>query len=314
MRGDPNDINLELSNPERFYNPKIHPEQQSSSNSYGIRYGREKQHSQPQGTGDAAVSSQSIVGHVLGSSVRTDVLTAVTAGPQPMASLIASVDASESAVYNAVADLERKGLVRSLDDGWDATGSGQLVADLLEQQGNLCRLLSDDYWPAHDVSALPRRFRIRLTELAEAEVFHASDTDPHATVREVTDRVERAGNDIDIVTPIYQAEYGAVMPDHPSARLVVDTTVAVEALERAANPGDVRQWEDTAVRVLDVDVGVGVTENEVMLSLPTIDGTYDSRTEVLAEDDRAMAWGQDLFEYYWDRATPNEAFVAEFLS
>ena len=257
------------------------------------------------------MSTKSVVGYVLSSSVRSDVLTAAVAEPRSTDGLIESIDASESAVYNAVADLERRGLVRKVDDEWDATGSGQLVSDLLEQQGNLCQLLSDDYWRDHDVSSLPRRFRLRLTELADAEVFRGSDTDPHAVVREVRKRVERTGTDVDIVTPIYQAEYEAVMPDAADARLVVDTTVALEALDRADSLEEVRQWEETDVRVLDIDVGVGVTDNEVMLSLPTIDGQYDSRTEVLAEDERAKAWGRDLYEYYWDRATPNEEFVAE---
>jgi len=262
--------------------------------------------------GGPRVNTESVVGYVLSSSVRTDVLLAVRADRLPMDALIDSVDASESAVYNAVGDLERKGLVRSLEDGWDATGSGQLVSDLLEQQENLCRLLADDYWQGHDVSSLPRRFRLRLTELADAEVFHASDTDPHAIVREVCERVERAGTAVDIVTPIYQAEYEAVMPDSSDARLVVDTTVALEALDRLESPEDAREWEETDVRVLDVNVGVAVTENEMMLSIPTIDGQYDSRTEVFAEDERAMAWGQDLFEYYWDRAVPNEEFIARY--
>ncbi|WP_135363404.1 helix-turn-helix transcriptional regulator [Halosimplex halophilum] len=257
------------------------------------------------------MSSDSIVEYVLGSSVRTDVLLAVVAEGRSIGELIDAVEASESAVYNAVGDLERKGLVRSLEAGWAATGSGQLVADLLEQQGNLCRLLADDYWREHDVAALPRRFRLRLTELADAEVVRAPDSDPHAVVREVCDRVERAGTDVDIVTPIYQAEYESVMPDATDARLIVDRTVALDALERIDSPEEADQWAETPVRVLDLDVGIGVTDSEIMLSLPTIDGQWDSRTEVIAEDDRAMEWGRDLFEHYWDRATPNDEFVAE---
>ncbi|PSQ24011.1 hypothetical protein BRD06_08445 [Halobacteriales archaeon QS_9_67_15] len=258
------------------------------------------------------MSTKSVVGYVLSSSVRSDVLTAAVAEPRSIDGLIESIDASESAVYNAVADLERRGLVRKVDDEWDATGSGQLVSDLLEQQGNLCQLLADDYWRDHDVSSLPRRFRLRLTELADAEVFRASDTDPHAVVREVCNRVERAGSNVDIITPIYQAEYEDVMPDASDASLVVDTTVAHEALDRVDSLESVRRWEETSVRVLDIDIGVGVTENEVMLSLPTIDGQYDSRTEVFASDERAIAWGRDLYEYYWNRATPNEQLIAEY--
>jgi len=258
------------------------------------------------------MSDERLVGYVLNSSVRTDVLEAVVAGVVTTEELIGRVDASESAVYNAVRDLERRGLVRSVDGGWGPTGSGQLVADLLEQQGNLCPLLSDDYWRTHDVSALPRRFRIRLTELADAEVYRGSDTDPHTVVREVVERVEAGSPDIDIVSPIYQAEYEAAMPDSDRARLLLDTTVVEEALTGIEDLETAKAFEHTEVRILDVDVGVAVTPDHVMLSLPTIDGQYDSRTEVIATDDRAIAWGKDLFEHYWQQGVSDEEFLAEY--
>lgn len=262
--------------------------------------------------GGGSVTGGSVFRDVLGSSVRTDVLVSVAATPSTTEELIETTDASESAIYNAVGDLERRGLLRSVEGRHDVTGSGQLVADLLEQQENLCRLLKDDYWETHDVGALPRRFRLRLTELAGAEVFRAPDTDPHAKVREVSERVEAAEERVDIVTPIYQAEYETVMPDTEGARLVIDTTVLRESLERVGSIEEARVFEETAVRLLDVDVGVGVTEDHLMLSLPTIDGQYDARTEVLATDERALAWGRDLYEYYWERATPVEEFLDSF--
>jgi predicted transcriptional regulator len=186
------------------------------------------------------------------------------------------------------------------------------VADLLEQQENLCRLLEDDYWETHDVGALPRRFRLRLTEIAGAEVFRAPDTDPHAAVREVVERVEAADSRLDVVTPIYQADYDNVMPDRPGARLVIDTTVVEESIARVGSVEQARIFDETNVRLLDVDVGVSVTDDHLMLSLPTIDGQYDSRTEVFATDDRALAWGRDLYEYYWERATPADEYLASY--
>jgi predicted transcriptional regulator len=267
-------------------------------------------------TGDASggetVTGGSIFRDVLGSSVKTDVLLTVAAMPSGTDQLIESIDASESAIYNALGDLDRRGLVRTVDGRRELTGSGQLVADLLEQQENLCRLLDDDYWETHDVGALPRRFRLRLTELAGAEPFRAPDTDPHAAVREVVDRVEETESRLDIVTPIYQAEYEMAMPDREGARLVIDTTVLQESLERAGSIAEARIFDETEVRVLDVDVGIGLTDDYVMLSLPTIDGQYDSRTEVFATGERALAWGQDLYEYYWERATPSDRFLDEF--
>lgn len=264
--------------------------------------------------GGGRMGDQSVFRDVLGSTVRTDVLLAVAGESQTTGGLKERIDASESAVYNALGDLERRGLVRTVDDRWEPTGSGRLVADLLAQQADLSRLLADDYWERHDVGVLPRQFRLRLTALADADVFRAPDTDPHAVVREVCDRVEADSPDVDIVSPIYQAEYEAVMPDHEDARLLLDTTVVEDALERVDDLDEAREFDRTQVRILDVSVGLGVTENHLMLSLPTIDGQYDSRTEVFATDERAIAWGRDLFEYYWERGTPDETFLAEYFA
>lgn len=242
---------------------------------------------------------------VLGSTVRTDLLVAVADTPQPTAGLKQRVDASESAVYDALGTLERRGLVRSVEGVWELTGSGRVVADLLVQVAGLDQLLAGDYWERHDVALLPRPFRLRLTDLADAEVFRAPDTDPHAVVRQVSDRVQAGSPNVDIATPIYQAEYEAVMPDDENARLLIDPAVIEDAVERMDAAPRGREFEDTKVRFLAIDVAIGVTDEHLMLSLPTIDGQYDSRTEVFATADRAIEWGRDLFECYWERATPD---------
>ncbi|MFB6152002.1 MAG: helix-turn-helix transcriptional regulator [Haloarculaceae archaeon] len=256
------------------------------------------------------MTSGPVVEYVVGSSVRTDLLLALVRDRRPTDDLVDAIDASESAIYSATSDLERRGLIRSVDGRWAPTGSGRLVADLLDQQSTLSEMVEDDYWRDHDVGALPRRFRLRLTELADAEVFRAPDTNPHAVVREVCERVEAAGERVDILTPIYQSEYEAVMPDSTEARLLIDATVAEEAIEAAGSREEAAPpFDETAVRTLGVDVGIGVTDDDLMLSLPTIDDQYDSRTEVFASDERAIEWGRDLFEHYWQRATPAEEFL-----
>ena len=255
------------------------------------------------------MSTSTVFRDVLGSTVRTDVLLRVAEGSQTTGGLKGDIDASESAVYDALGDLERRGLVREVDGRWGPTGSGRLVADLAARGTTLERLLDDDYWKRHDVAALPWQFRLRLPELADADVFRAPDTNPHAVISEVCDRIEAGGPSVHIATPIYQSAYEAVMPDHEEARLLIDTTVLEDALDRIDDPADARQFDDTRVRVLDLDVALGVTDDHLMLSLPTIDGQYDSRTEVFATDEGAIAWGRDLFDHYWERGTPDDEFL-----
>jgi predicted transcriptional regulator len=273
---------------------------------------RDSRDADDEGSDCTVGTRSSVFRDVLGSTVRTDVLVAVAADARPTKRLVETVDASESAVYNAVDDLRNQGLVRSVEGRCETTGSGQVVADHLEHQSELCRLLSEPYWESHDTAVLPERFRLRLPELSGADVFHASDTEPHAAIREICDRIETGSPDVDVISPIYQPEYEEVMPDASEARLLLGTEVATRLLATIDDPEEASEFEHTSVCILDVDVAMGITDEHLMLSLPTLDGQYDSRTELFATDDRALAWGRDVFEHYWNRGRPEEAFLADY--
>jgi predicted transcriptional regulator len=258
----------------------------------------------------SGVVEQSVVEYVLSSSVRSDVLLAIESGTTGSDALIEVTDASESAVYNAFGALERRGVVRSTADGWQLTGSGQFVADAIRQNREACALLDDDYWQTHDIGELPRRFRLRLGDLAGAEVTRADDTEPFRIGDEVAGRI-RSGRRVEVVSPIYQAEFAESMPDSTDARLIVHDRVIERAIGDETGEIELRRYEETGSRIMPVDLALGVTEDSLMLSLPTLDGRYDSRAEVLAESDRAIQWGRDLFEHYWERATPESEFFAD---
>jgi predicted transcriptional regulator len=49
-----------------------------------------------------------------------------------------------------------------------------------------------------------------------------------------------------------------------------------------------------------------LTEDLFTLSFPLPDGTYDQDTVLVGRDDAALRFGDDLFHYYRERATPLE--------
>ncbi|MDG5775482.1 transcriptional regulator FilR1 domain-containing protein [Haloarculaceae archaeon H-GB2-1] len=246
---------------------------------------------------------------VLDSAVRSETLRAVARSDASTEDVLAKVTASDSAVYNALKTLERRGLVRSTKNGWQATGSGWLVADLLQQREQADVLLSGtDYWETHDTSVLPRRFRTRLVELADAEIFEAPETSPHGVVEEVARRVGRSTG-VDVISPIFVKDYDSSMPDEDDARLIVDWAVAEQALERAPTLDEFDQYDRTEFRVLDVSFALAVCDDCLLLSLPTLDGRYDARTEVIDESETAQAWGQQLFDHCWEQATTKTEFL-----
>jgi predicted transcriptional regulator len=249
-------------------------------------------------------SGRTLAEYVIESTVRAGVLTAIADGASSIDELLAELDASESAVYGAVSELEGRGLLTELEDGYGLTGSGRLVTDLVDQFDRTEELFATDaaYWESHDVSVLPDHFRTRLPELAGCEILRATEADPHRVVRHVAERIETAEN-VSIVTPIYQDEYATGLPDGDQVRLLFDANIIEELTEEPLASG-AEPPPGTDIRVADVSFALTVTESSVLLSLPLLDGQYDTRTELIAEHDAAMRWGEQLFQHYWDRGLP----------
>lgn len=251
---------------------------------------------------------------VLSSSVRSDLLRAVADGTRTTDELLAAIEASSSAIYSALGRLEDASLVAADGDEWTLTGSGQLVADFIHLRDRLGALLTDagSYFATHDLRGVPREFRLRMNELAGAEILEASQTEPQRVVRELTERFETAEH-ADVISPIYAESFGSVMPTSADSRLVLDESVVEAALEAADRDDSIeRQLEnyaDADIRVADVSFALAVTDEALLLSLPGLDGGYDARTEFVAEHERGRNWGSDLFEAVWADAEPLLAHV-----
>lgn len=253
---------------------------------------------------------------VLSSSVRSDLLRAIAEGTRTTDDLLASIDASSSAIYSALGRLEESSLVSSDGEAWSLTGSGRLVADFVSRRDRLERVLAEaeSYLAAHDLSAIPPAYRLRMSELAGAEVLEASETEPQRVVRELTERFQTAER-ADVMSPIYAEALGSAMPTTDDSRLLLDVGVVETAVEAVdgdeALERELDDWTDTNVRVDHVEFALAVTDEALLLSLPDLDGSYDARTEFVAETERGREWGIDLFEDYWTDAEPLGPYVRE---
>ncbi|MDT3435366.1 transcriptional regulator FilR1 domain-containing protein [Haloarcula sp. 1CSR25-25] len=254
---------------------------------------------------------KSVIQYVRTSSVRTDIIGSLCPGTKPTDELLSAVDASESAIYDALSNLEGRGLLTSTDDGWGLTGTGRLVADTIHRQRSLEDLFAIDtqYWERHDTSVLPQPLRCRLRELDEYTVVRGTQTDINRPVREVVTRVESVPN-CDVVSPVYHPEYEAAMPDNAESRLIVSCAVIDELLDSGSVSVDTAQYEETAVRVTPIPYALAVADDWMILTLPELDGSWPS-AKIVSETDGAISWARDLFTRLWADATPLKTYLAD---
>ncbi|WP_267640839.1 helix-turn-helix transcriptional regulator [Haloarchaeobius amylolyticus] len=252
-----------------------------------------------------------ILDTVYTSSVRQAVLRTLRDDPQTRRHILDEVDASKSAVYNALNELRDRRLVAERDDRvWETTGLGDLVADQVDDRERTARVLDDhgDYFASHDAAALPRWFRQSLGALAGCEHLTAPSSDPYRVVRRTATVIEEAES-LDVLTPIYHDRYADAIrsvTDRTQIRLGLDASILSEVESQEADDWD---HENPTVRIHDHDFALTVTHDAVMLSLPREDGSYDAQTKLVARSDAALAWGRRLFESCWGAATPIGEFA-----
>jgi predicted transcriptional regulator len=246
---------------------------------------------------------------VFASSVRQTVLAELSERPRQRRDLLDDVDASKSAVYNALNELRDRDLLREgRTRRWETTGLGDLVADYVTARERTGDVLSThtEYWATHDASAVPGSFRTTLGALAGADRLSSPDAEPFRVADTVVDVIERADR-VALATPIYHDRYAAALERtacEAEVRVVLAPSVVAEVEGREDADWDA---ENPPVRVADPAASLLVTDDSVLLALPREDGTHDPEETLLAETDRAREWGRRLFEHHWRAATPLES-------
>jgi len=240
--------------------------------------------------------------YVYGSRARREVLLALAATPRSRRAVVEACESSESSVYDALNKLQRRGLVHQRGDAeWTTTGGGRIVADAIDGCTAIDDVLDDDgeYWEGHDVSVLPQRFRRSIGDLRGCDVVRSPSTDPYRANRTVAEAI-RTANSVSILTPIYHDRFASALAasDATEKRLLM-TPAMVRGM--AANDPDPPSEgvEDVDARVGEFDLALTVTDEQLLLSLPSLDGTYDPETELRADADAAIQWGRRLFGAFW---------------
>jgi len=250
---------------------------------------------------------------VFTSSVRQTVLGQLSDRPRQRRDLLDDVDASKSAVYNALNELRDRDLVREGQSRrWETTGLGDLVADYVAQRERAGDVLSTQaaYWTTYDAGALPDPFRESLGSLAGCERLSSPEAEPFRAVSEVVDVIEGAET-VSIVAPMYHDRYAAALECaavDADVRLVLGQSVLRNVAEREDADWD---EDNPEVRIGTPAFTLVVTESTLVLALPREGGTFDIEGKLVANGDRALEWGERLFEHVWRESTPLAAFEAE---
>jgi len=275
--------------------------------------------------------SQSSNEFVLTSAVRTDIVLRAFAGATPTDALLSDIDASDSAVYDALSTLRKRGLIRECDGGWKLTAHGHLVAESVDAWRSSEDFLARDpaFWKNHEIDVIPAQFRHRLPEIGEYDVIRDTPQEPNRCMDVAISMLEAADR-CDITTPYYSKRHQEAIPTDPETRLLVTRDVLDVSFQRYedGHREELNNLDPATVRLTDCQFASVVTGDRLKFELPAVSepaadrhgdtaATAPSERRSVAgttalfisETESAVQFGRDIFESLWADADPLGPYV-----
>ncbi len=275
--------------------------------------------------------SQSPNEFVLTSSVRTDIVLQVFERTTPTDALLSDIDASDSAVYDALSTLRDRGLLRERDGAWTLTAHGHLVAESVADWQSSEDFLARDpaFWKNHDIDVIPPQFRSRLPEIGEYDIVRDTPQEPNRCMDVAISMLETADR-CDLTTPYYSKPHQQAIPATPETRLLVTRDVLDVSFQRYkdGHREALNDLDPAKLRLTDCQFASVVTDDKLKFELPSVsepptdrhDGTEtgvpSERGSVagttalfISETESAVQFGRDLFESLWADSDPLGPYV-----
>jgi len=248
---------------------------------------------------------------VIGSSVRRDIVMGLSEGAAPTDELLGGIEASDSAVYDALSTLADRGLLSEVGDAWELSARGQLVGEAIDQwqSWEVFLAIDPEFWERHDASVIPPAFRRRLPEIGEYEVVR-SDESGRTRHHQATLSRYREADYCWILARFFSVEYQNAVPDVPETRLLIHPTAVDGRAERIRNGLNAGQdLEEAQARLTDCEFAMSVGEGFVTFGLPAHTAERTTAT-LVSETEGAVQWARELFEAQWELADSIETYAA----
>lgn len=275
--------------------------------------------------------SQSPNEFVLSSSVRTEIVCRAAERTVSTSALLSGINASDSAVYDALSTLRNRGLLTEASGGWELTAHGQVVADSVSawQQSEAFLATDPEFWKTHRLTVIPASFRRRLPAISEYEIVRDTPHNPNRS-EDLAISILESADSCELTTPYYSRRHQEAIPTHPETRLLVTRQAIDVSLQRYKSGlrEELTALELTNIRLTDCQFASVVTDDTLKFELPTLGeesmnhhaerstaepsdqgSVTDTSAIFVSKMDAAVEFGRDLFDALWADSDPLGPYI-----
>ncbi len=242
------------------------------------------------------------------SDKRKNLLLLLKEGPKTIEEIKTALDVSSSPIMAQIRILLKEGLLVQRGDSYELSIKGKLIIPKMEPLLSTFRIFDEnhDYWARQDLRTLPPHLLDRIGELGSCRELLPERTHIFDYPPEIMDPLYRSRTVMEI-SSFFRPGYPSLYLDLAKRGIEVSFVLESPIYEKLVSDyrTDAEEFlnlENTRLFVCDHKIELAssiVTDRFVSLSMISKEGRYYNH-EMVSFEKSALAWGQELFNYYKD--------------
>lgn len=246
------------------------------------------------------------------SRLLVEILLSLIDGNKTLPQLREITGSTSQVVIPKIRKLESMYFLEEKNHEYQLTSLGEVIASKIADFSRTIESINQlrYFWTNHYMEGIPARMLNEIGDLFNSEII--SDTNVnlfnvYANYLKIVKEARHISGVSSIMSPEHTDAIGEKIIEGIPVQLIVSSDVALRLKDEpySSKINTMTDYKNFKLMVTDENIRVGliVTDRCVSLGLYKKDGvTCDTTANLFSFDQRAIAWGKRLFEYYLERA------------
>ena len=247
---------------------------------------------------------------ITSSDKRKRLLLLLNDAPKTMEDIKEILQVTTTGMLPQIRILEERNLVKQDNKHYCLTELGCVVAAYLDDLVKTLETIEkeESFWKEHDLGAIPTPLLMKINELSDIQIAENSVEqlyEPHKVFLDNVMRCKKFSGISPIVHPVYPEMFLQLAKNGIEVSLIL-TKNAFTVVKN--NYGDeltkFLRFDNANLYVLQENIKLSciVADTYFSISLFYKNGVFDSRNDLVGTDTSTLSWGDELFNYYRERA------------
>ena len=244
------------------------------------------------------------------SEKRSEILLMLLEGPKSLDDIKNYFRATTPEILPRLKELESSGLIYQEERKYYLSEVGEVIAKSFSRFYRNLKIFEKDmkFWEEHQISGIPEKFRLRLYELGDYEIFRSTPTEIFKPHDEYVKNLLRS-KWIRGVSPVLHPDYPKFILKLAEEGKDITIIITKDVLKKIEEKHKIEleeglQYKNAKLMLCNEEVKVAFTTSNMFLSMRLFlkSGIYDFYQNLISHEKSAIKWGKELFDYFKKRS------------